>query len=46
LRGAGVECDYLEIKAMIHGCLRFRASLGQARELPAQITARLDRWGI
>lgn len=46
LQNAGVECDYLEIAAMIHGCLRFRAALRQARELPAQITARLDRWGI
>lgn len=46
LRNAGVECDYLEIPAMIHGCLRFRAALRQARELPDQITARLDRWRI
>jgi acetyl esterase len=46
LRNAGVVCDYLEIPAMIHGCLRFRAALRQARELPAQITARLDRWKV
>jgi acetyl esterase len=46
LRNAGVDCDYLEIPGMIHGCLRFRAALRQARELPAQITARLDRWRI
>ena len=31
---------------MIHGFLRFRAALRQARELPAQITAQLDRWKI
>lgn len=46
LRNAGVPCDYLEIPAMIHGFLRFRAALQQARDLPAQITARLDGWGI
>jgi acetyl esterase len=46
LRNAGVEHDYLEIPGMIHGCLRFRSALRQARELPAQITARLDRWKI
>ena len=46
LRNAGVECDYLEVPAMIHGCLRFRAALAQARALPAQVTARLDRWRI
>jgi len=46
LRNAGIDCDYLEIPRMIHGCLRFRAALRQARELPAQITARLDRWKV
>ena len=46
LRNAGVAYDYLEIPAMIHGFLRFRAALRQARDLPAQITARLDGWGI
>ncbi len=46
LRNAGATYDYLEIPAMIHGFLRFRAALRQARDLPAQITARLDAWGI
>jgi acetyl esterase len=46
LRNAGVAYGYLEIPAMIHGFLRFRAALGQARDLPGQITARLDAWGV
>ena len=46
LGNAGVEHEYLEIPAMIHGFMRFRAALRQARELPEQITAQLDRWKI
>ncbi len=43
---AGVEHEYLEVPAMIHGFMRFRAAVRQARELPAQITEQLDRWQI
>ena len=46
LGNAGVEHEYLEIPAMIHGFMRFRAAVRQARELPQQITAQLDRWKI
>ena len=46
LGNAGVDCEYLEVPAMIHGFMRFQAAVPQARELPAQIGAQLERWGI
>jgi acetyl esterase len=46
LANAGVRHEHLEIPGMIHGFLRFRAHLRQARDLPGQITEQLDRWGI
>ncbi len=46
LDSAGVENEYLEVPAVIHGFMRFQAAVAQARELPAQISAQLDRWEI
>jgi acetyl esterase len=46
LGNAGVEHEYLEVPGLIHGFLRFRAALRQARDLPAQISAQLDRWQV
>ncbi len=43
LASVGVEHEYLEVPAMIHGFLRFR-SLSQARDLPGRIRTVLDRW--
>jgi acetyl esterase len=45
LASVGVEHEYLEVPAMIHGFLRFR-SLSQARDLPGRIRTVLDRWEI
>jgi acetyl esterase len=46
LANAGVTNAYLEIPAMVHGFLRFRAFLPQSRALPGQVSAQLDRWEI
>ena len=46
LANAGVTHAYLEIPAMVHGFLRFRAFLPQSRALPGQVGAQLGQWGI
>ena len=46
LGNAGVVHEYRETPAMIHGFMRFQAAVAQARDLPGQISAQLDRWGI
>jgi acetyl esterase len=46
LANAGVTQAYLEVPRVIHGFMRFRAGLEQARALPGNIRSQLDRWGI
>jgi acetyl esterase len=43
---AGVRHEYLEVPRVIHGFLRFRCALRQARDLPRRISEQLDRWEI